>query len=195
MNEDSDIFKISSNKIKPHCGCILISEPFSQDLFFGRSVVFIAEHNEDGTIGFILNRSTEIFVRDVIEDFETTNLLASLGGPVATNSVHFIHSLGNISGCTKILENLFWGGDFEVIRSLVKNGLATEKTIRFFIGYSGWEPGQLASEIERNSWLVSDLNSTEIMSLSGKDAWKFALNKLGDDYKSWLNFPENPNLN
>jgi putative transcriptional regulator len=196
MNIDFDIFKIRDNNIKPHRGCVLISDPFSQDLYFKRSVVLLSEYNDDGAIGFILNKPTDESLNNILEDFEGVDIKVSVGGPVSTDTVHFIHTLGeNIPNSVNIFENLFWGGDFNKIKDNVSEGIAKNDDIRFFVGYSGWQPNQLEMEIKNNFWLVSDFNVFEIMKMRSKDLWKYALGKLGDTYKQWLNYPENPYLN
>jgi len=196
MNIDLDIFKAKNNFIKPHRGCVLISDPFSQDLFFKRSVVFLAEYNNNGSVGFILNKSTEVLVKDVLDNFDDVNLTVSIGGPVNTNTVHFIHTLGNeIPNSVNVIDNIFWGGDFDIIKSLLEKGIVNNENIRFFIGYSGWKSQQLEKEIADNLWVVSNLNANDIINMRDSEIWKYSLEKFGDTYKSWINIPENPYLN
>ena len=196
MIEGLDIFKIRDNNIEPHRGCILISDPFSQDLYFKRSVVLLTEFNENGAIGFILNKPTQEQLKDILEGFDDIKIEVSLGGPVSTDMIHFIHTLGeDVPLSVNVFNDLYWGGDFNIIKEKAAKGLLNDDNIRFVVGYSGWQPLQLEKEIKDNFWLVSDFKVSEIMTLGDQDLWKYSLNKLGDSYKHWLNFPEDPYLN
>lgn len=195
MEFNADFFKIE-NKIEPKQGTILLSEPFSQDSFFGHSVVLLTEHDDNGSIGFILNKPVNVTVNEVIKGFPKTKATVSLGGPVNTESVHFIHTLGDkIPDSRHVLGNVYWGGSFEVMQILLKSGQVKDHQVRFFIGYSGWRPQQLHQEIEKDYWLVTDMYFEDIMIKSDENLWRRSLNNLGSKYKIWANFPDEPILN
>ena len=119
-----------------------------------------------------------------------------LGGPVSTDSVYFIHSLGDkIPGSIHIKDNMYWGGDFDILKQQIRMGIVTSSQIRFFVGYSGWAPGQLEEEIQENSWLVSEMKQSEVMSNSEHELWEEAVKAVGGKYSLWINYPENPSLN
>ena len=67
--------------------------------------------------------------------------------------------------------------------------------IRFFAGYSGWGIGQLEKELEENSWMVGNLTSEQIFTMSANQLWKSAMNNLGGKHRIWASFPENPVMN
>ncbi len=191
-----DIFKIDHNNILPRQGRVLISDPFLNDAYFKRSVVFLTEHGDKGTVGFVLNKPVDVAINDILADFPDIGTTISVGGPVGTNSVHYIHELGDIiPNSVKVTNNIWWGGDFEVIKHLIKGGTLDEDKIRFFVGYSGWEPSQLEREISENSWVVSELDTRIIMGSRTKEAWQMILNDMGGKYRLWTNFPENPGMN
>lgn len=195
MDLISDLFKIDQN-IKPKAGRILISDPFLSDAYFKRSVVFLTEHNKDGSVGFVLNKPVDVSVSQVLSGFPAHDSAISVGGPVGTDALHYIHSMGDfIPNSVKVMKGIWWGGDFEVVKKLLNNGVLDGNRIRFFVGYSGWEPMQLSREISENSWLVSELESDRIMNTRNREAWQVVLNALGGKYKLWTNFPENPGLN
>ncbi len=185
------------NKLTPQKGRILISEPFLQDNYFKRSIVLITEHDDiEGTIGFVLNKPIDIAINDIIDDFPETNASLSLGGPVNTNTLHYIHTLGDIiPDSNPVLGNIYWGGDFEVVEKLIQSGNITNSQIKFFLGYSGWSPNQLEEELDNAAWLVSELSPEEIMGDISKSYWKRLLQKKGKKYEMWSNFPEDPELN
>jgi len=181
------------NTILPKKGTILISEPLSQDLYFRRSVVLLVEHSEEGSMGFILNKKVSINLKEFVADFPDFDAQFNLGGPVATNTIFFIHTLGEIiPGAIKIKENLFWGGDFEFLKFMILQKQVQTHQIRFFIGYSGWSGNQLYDEMKGNSWLVSKASIDFIME-KPIGLWKKAVTCT--QYKNWTNIPEDPTSN
>jgi len=195
MAGENDIFKIK-NIIKPLKGRVLISEPFLSDVYFKHSVVFLTEHNDEGTIGFVINNRIELNICDVMNDFPKFDAAVSIGGPVSNNTIHFIHTLGKaITDSIHVLDNIYWGGNMDELKDMVKSGVITADQVRFFIGYSGWMPKQLDNEIAQNSWVVVELSSSEIMNCQIKGDWNQTLEKLGEKYRSWANFPDNPAMN
>jgi len=195
MELDFNIFKIEYNKVLPKKGRVLVSEPFLQDTYFKRSLVLLTEHSPDGAVGFVLNKPLDVKVNEVMNDFPFSNATVSIGGPVSTNTVHYLHNLGDIiPNSVHILDNIYWGGDFEFVKHLVKTGKIKSEQIRFFLGYSGWQAGQLEKELEQNSWLVTEIEPGKIMN-PNNNLWKNTLSQLGEKYKIWANFPENPSQN
>jgi putative transcriptional regulator len=193
---DFNIFEATKPKLKPTKGRVLIAEPFLQGPYFNRSIVIITEHNREGTVGFVLNKSSELYPDEVIEDLFNFKGELYIGGPVASNTLHYIHTLGDmIPGSIKVSGNLYWGGDFDKIKELINIGRASESCIKFFAGYSGWEPGQLEREIAENSWIVNNIDLKMIMSPNVDNIWKESMERLGDVYKTWSNFPNNPAFN
>ncbi len=194
MDMIDELFKIK-NQILPQKGRILIAEPFLDDYYFKRSIVLLTEHNQDGSIGFVINNPVEVNLDELLPDFPDFNANVSLGGPVSTDSIQFIHTLGDsIQHSIKIKPGLFWGGDFEKMKLLIQIGRIKKEEILFFIGYSGWSPNQLEDEITQNSWIVTELSTETIMSYN-KNIWKHTLRSMGKKYKTWANFPDNPTLN
>jgi len=189
-----DFFNIEHN-IKPKQGRIIIAEPFLPGNYFNRSIVLLVEHSKEGSVGFILNKPVEYPIKEFINEFPDFETGISIGGPVSTNLVHFIHTLGTkIPGSIQIKDNLYWGGDFDQLKKLIATGLVEPNQVRFFLGYSGWGEHQLEDEIEENSWLVSEIDVEKVMS-SYENLWEEMVEKAGGKYKLWSNFPEDPGLN
>lgn len=187
-----DFFKIEHNKVKPKQGSILIAEPFSRDNFFHRSVVLLAEHNEQGSLGFILNKPVKAKLSDMIEDFPEFDAQISIGGPVSPNSLNFIHTLGGkLPNSLSIGDDIYWGGDIEMLQLMIQGGSIKRHEILFFLGYSGWEAKQLDRELEKDFWLVSKSTSHSIMHHNRK-IWHRSLEELGGKYRLWVNFPDDP---
>ncbi|MDP4207755.1 MAG: YqgE/AlgH family protein [Bacteroidota bacterium] len=195
MELDFNIFKIEYNKVAPKKGRILVSEPFLQDNYFKRSIVLLTEHSSEGAVGFVLNKPLDLKVSEVMNDFPDMEMPVSIGGPVSTHTIHYIHTLGTkIPDSVHVYNNIYWGGDFDFIKDLIHGGNLSSHEIRFFLGYSGWQAGQLETELEQNSWVITELEPNKIMYPEMND-WKETLSQLGNKYKIWANFPENPGQN
>ena len=196
MNIDSDIFKIQSNNVLPSRGKILISEPFLRDATFGRSVVLLIDHTEEGSMGLIINKQLPIFVNDIIKEFKyIENIPLYKGGPIATDTLFYLHTLADIPGAIPISKGLYLNGDFDEIKKYILQGNKVVRYIRFFLGYSGWESEQLSTELKENTWLVSKEENAYLMNGDTKDMWKQALEKLGSKYETWSRFPQVPTFN
>jgi putative transcriptional regulator len=195
MELNIDFFKINHNRLAPKEGLILISEPGLMDQYFKRAILLLVEHNEKGTVGFVLNRIIEMNLSELIPDFPDFPSLISIGGPVGPNSIHFIHTVGElIPETTLVSDGLYWGGDFDAVKALILQKKITPRQIRFFLGYSGWGKNQLNDELNLNSWVVSSIDLVQIM--AGKDdLWNRIVHQMGPKFKPWTIYPENPSLN
>ncbi len=193
---DLNIFQATNRSVLPQKGRILIAEPFLQGPYFARSIILLTEHGTEGSVGFVINKSTDVYPDEVIEDLFNFRGELFIGGPVSSNTLHFLHTLGDlVPGSIQITPTISWGGDFEKIKQLINEGKADNKAVRFFAGYSGWSPGQLESEIAEKSWIVTSLDDYQIMRSDASSIWQESLESLGDVYKTWSNFPSNPAFN
>ncbi|WP_321286953.1 YqgE/AlgH family protein [uncultured Sunxiuqinia sp.] len=197
MNLNLNLFKIETNHVAPSKGRMLIAEPFLPGSYFNRSIVLLVAHGEKGAVGFILNKKIEYPVNEIMGDFPDFEAHVCIGGPVSTDTLYFLHSLGSlIPGSVHVKDNLYWGGDFDEVKKLISEGLILPNQIRFFLGYSGWDDGQLEDEINENSWLVSEINDEFVMmDRQTKSMWVQAVRDIGGKYSLWEHFPENPSLN
>jgi putative transcriptional regulator len=196
MKINTNIFRIETNHVAPKQGHILIAEPFLAGTYFNRSIILLATYGEQGAVGFILNKKVDYPVEDLFVNFPDFDSEIHIGGPVGTDSIYFIHTLGDtIPGSINIKDNLYWGGDFEVLKTKIKLGLVNSQQVRFFLGYSGWDAGQLEEEINENSWLVADVSQDDMMTIDENVMWAKSVRDMGGKYSMWENFPENPSLN
>jgi len=195
MDLNIDFFKITDNQVAQK-GRVLISEPFLNDTYFKRSVVLITEHTKDGSVGFVLNKQVDLKVQDVIQDFPEIDASICIGGPVNTNTIHYIHTLGDvIPESVHVTKDIYWGGNFEVLKEMIASGSVKNQQVRFFLGYAGWGANQLEDELAENAWLVVELSSEIIMKAESANTWNVILEKMDNKYQVWANFPENPGLN
>lgn len=196
MNIDYDIFKIQSNNMLPSRGRILISEPFLRDATFGRSVILLVDHTDEGSMGLVINKQLPLLLNDIIMEFKYLDEIPLYkGGPIATDTLFYLHTLSDIPGSISISKGLYLNGDFDEIKKYILQGNKISECIRFFLGYSGWDSEQLSNEIRENTWLVSEEEKSYLMKNNIKDMWRKALEKLGSKYETWSRFPQVPTLN
>lgn len=184
------------NKLSPKKGRVLITEPFVDDDDFGRTVILLCEHNEEGSFGFVLNKYLDINIEE-LADFEESMTSVSKGGPVGNEHLYFLHTLGDeIENSVHVVANIYSGGSFGEIVQKAKLGLIKENSVRFFLGYSGWTTNQLEDELSKNAWLVSDILNTEsIMDTTNSSIWETYMSNQGGKYKAFAHFPVNPHFN
>lgn len=183
-------------KLKLEKGILLVSEPFLPDPNFKRSVVVLTEHDEEGSIGFVLNRKTNLVLNDVLEDFPEFPAPLYLGGPVEQNTLHYLHAAHHhIPGSKPLVPGINWGGDFAVVRDLVESGSLPIDEIKFFIGYSGWSAAQLEDEFNEKAWILARANESLVLSEADEDLWKVVLKGMGRTYQLMANYPDDPRLN
>lgn len=178
-------------------GHLLIAEPsIIADLSFNRSVILLAEHSNEGSVGFIINKPLKYTISDLVPEIEA-NFKIYNGGPVEQDNLYFIHNVPElITNSVEISNGIYWGGNFELTKSLINDGSIKKDNIRFFLGYTGWEASQLESEMQSNSWIITEnLYKNKILGKATADFWKEKILELGGEYIIWSNAPENPLLN
>jgi len=196
MEPELDLFAILPEDKIPGKGKILISEPFLPDTFFNRSIVYLTDHSPKGSVGFILNKKLDLKISAAIEGFEGLDEYLNMGGPVAPDTLHYLHNVGEmIPESVHIGGNIFWGGDIETIRKLIRDRKIEKSQIRFFLGYSGWSAGQLEHELKEDSWMIAKVNPEIVMNSRGEDTWKRVLRGFSNKYRMWAEFPESPEMN
>lgn len=177
-----------STKVK--AGSVLLSEPFLPDANFERTVILVAEHNKNGTVGFVLNKPSETLLGELLPDTQSQQPIY-IGGPVSNNTLHVLHNVESVGG-EFIVKNLFWGGDIDEL-------LETKKAtpwMRFFAGYSGWMSGQLDTELKEGAWIVCDqVNLDVILNFDDQQMWRESVRGLGGRFKIYSNYPVDPRLN
>ena len=177
-------------------GKLLIAEPFLKDPNFQRTVVLLCEHETTGSFGITINRVIDEKVASFLEGIGNHGLYLFEGGPVGLDQLHFLHRLPlQIPGGKKIAENIYWGGNLEVAKYLINSGKAGNDGIRFFIGYAGWEPGQLKQEMKEKSWLSVAATEDIVFHEDPKSMWKEAVKALGEGFIEMINYPLDPSLN
>lgn len=182
--------------VSPAPGILLIADPFLKDPNFLRTVVFLCNHDEEGSMGFVINKQIEQTLDELMDGFDGHPVPVYYGGPVQMDTIHFIHQYPDkIPGGQMLLNNVYWGGDFAMLKEMVLNNEIDYNKVRFFLGYSGWSNGQLDGELEGKSWLTVSATRKILFHEQPDDIWKDSLKHLGGEYEMMINFPIDPSLN
>ncbi len=183
-----------SNEIKN--GKVLLAEPFMLDPNFKRSAVLLCEHNEEGSLGFIMNKPLNMQIDELIEDFPEFEAEVFFGGPVQTDTIHYVHNVGDLlEESVPVVDGVYWGGDFEKLKFLIDSQLILPHNIRFFVGYSGWSEGQLMDEMTYGSWVLADMDPNYLFKSRPKQLWRQVMYNKGDAYTVIAQMPEAPSWN
>ena len=195
MNKD-ELFKIQSNTLNVVTGDVLISEPFMNDFHFRRSVILIIDNNEEGSLGVIFNKRLTIPFNEIVQGFPEFKADVYLGGPVETDRIFFIHTIGEmIPDSYKISDGLYWSGNVNALKAMIKMDLIKPHEVRFYVGYAGWDSGQLRNELKANTWLVGKFSSKQLLTTIPGKMWKNFVKQMGKRYMLWDKFPVNPSEN
>lgn len=178
-------------------GHLLVAEPFMLDPHFKRAVILLCDHSRDeGTIGFVLNRVFASKINDLIDDFPDFDADVFYGGPVGNDNIFYIHNVGDLlEESIEVIPGIWWGGNFEKLKFLISSKLIMPENIHFFVGYSGWSPGQLEQELESGSWVVSEMHPNYAFKSKPKFLWRQVLKNKGKTYSVIAQMPDTFNLN
>jgi putative transcriptional regulator len=173
-------------------GQLLLDSGQLRGSFFQRTVVLICEHNAEGAFGLVLNRSSgskigEMVVADLPDTLKEYPLY--LGGPVQTSALSFLHSDTFLSDAN-VIPNLALGHSLETLTEIAESFSVTRK-----VSYSGWGPGQLESEMERNAWLTHPASLELILDGDPAMLWQKILQTMGPKYKLLSMMPEDLSFN
>jgi len=178
-------------------GDVLIGKPsILGDVTFNKAVILIADFNQEGVVGFMVNKpineDLHNLIPDIRKDFKVFD-----GGPVERDKLFFIHTVPEIiSGGIKITEDIYWGGEYQEVISLINQNRLDQTQVKFFLGYSGWSSLQLQDEIKDEVWILKDnFSNRDLISCSETSFWNRTIKSIGGEYLIWSNAPDNPNYN
>ena len=180
-------------------GSLLIANPVLPDPNFSRTVILLCNHNDQGSFGLVINRSTQLKAPDLFSDIDilrSYNAKIYMGGPVSQSMVFYLYrSSRNVIDLDEICSGVYLGSNLETLESLYLDIKNPEENIRFYLGYSGWSGGQLDGEMEQNSWLIQNANEQLVFLDSEELIWLKAVNSLGEKYQYLTKAPVNPQWN
>jgi putative transcriptional regulator len=176
-------------------GQLLIASPSLLDPNFQRTVVLIAEHDEGGAMGIVLNRTTEFAVADAappLADIVEPGALVYSGGPVQPTAVVILAQFHDAAAAAvPVFEDVgFVGGepDFEILADEIARA-------RVFAGLGGWGPGQLESELERDDWILEPALARDVFADDPDSLWGEVLERKGGSFALLARMPLDPSLN
>ena len=196
---DRSLFRINMPTGEPKPGVLLVAEPFLREEYFNHAVISLIEYAKgDTAMGLVLNKPTGYTLGEAVEGIDSCiDIPIYCGGPVSCDRLFYIHSLGHdLKGARQLSEDLYIGGDFDSVKAYVNMGLPTQGRIRFFVGYSGWDPRQLEEEIANHVWAIAPRpGNSRILHEDGDAFWYHTVRLMGKPYRHWLFHPTNPQLN
>lgn len=169
-------------------GKLLIAMPGMGDPRFDHSVVYMCAHSEDGAMGLIVNKPTpEVRFEDLLAQLNIEyaptlrKVSVNYGGPVETGRGFVLHSADydRNNSTLQVDDGIGMTATLDILEDLAQgNG---PKQCILALGYAGWGPGQLESELQRNGWLTCDADQELIFETPANGKWQGALDKLGID--------------
>ena len=124
--------------------------------FFEHTTILIVKHNEEESLGFVTNKPFGKSLHDLIEFNHSKPFPLMDGGPVDREHLFVLHKRPDlIEGGEKMTNGFYLGGNMEQVIEAINNGSASQEEIQIFIGYCGWDAGELDAELEEGSWTLN----------------------------------------
>lgn len=176
-------------------GKLLIAGPALRDPNFHRTVVLVAEHGEEGAMGLVLNRPSELEVAEAVPGLDAlvdADATISFGGPVGTTAVLVMVRFADPGQAGRIVLGdvgfLAEGAEVERVAEQVT-------AARVFAGYAGWGPGQLEAEVDDDDWVVGPALPDDVFPDEPEELWERVLRRMGGRYALLARMPPDPSLN
>lgn len=180
---------MKNNKPDFLTGQLLLSMPSLEDDRFNKAVILVCAHDDKGAMGLVLNHKMDnVTFSDLLSQLDIqTNISQNVpelkvmkGGPVEQARGFLLHPKGLEENDTiEVSDNYLVSGSVDVLKKLMTND--TPDKIIFLLGYSGWGPGQLDSEIQSNAWLTIDPDPELVYKTKPEEMWDKAIRKIGID--------------
>lgn len=153
-------------------GTFLISAPSLEEPHFKKAVIFVTEHNDKGTVGFVINKLFHRKFNELEEFKHSIDFPLHAGGPVDKEHVFFLHHRHDlIEGGTRVIDSIYMGGNFKEAVNIINQLVIPGNDIKLFIGYCGWDANELEEEVKEGSWLIVDADSEIVFSPDVEKLW------------------------
>ena len=185
-------------------GSLLIASPALLDPNFLRTVVFLADHDQKGALGFILNRPSEVPVSKIwsslTEESVELKTPAFFGGPVQHDALFFLHGHDELAaGIKPVVQGVYLGQEVQTLGALIERavqaGADAPARFRVFSGYAGWGAGQLEHEVKEGSWVVLPAQASHIFESEPLSLWSETMRAKGGIHALLSLMPLRPELN
>jgi putative transcriptional regulator len=176
-------------------GQLLLAAPSLLDPNFRRTVVLIGAHSEDGAMGVVLNRPSQVTVGEAVPQLEPAVgewETVYVGGPVQPNSIVFLAEFldPSIAGLI-VLGRIGFPAPEAEVEELAE---ATERR-RVFAGYAGWGGGQLDAELDHGDWIAHPAQPEDVFAEDPEELWGRVLTRKGGAYALMARMPLDPSMN
>ncbi len=180
-----------------HAGRLLVASPVIGDPNFERTVILLLDHDEDGSLGLVLNRPSELSASEVLpgwSDLTASPGVVFAGGPVEQEG---IIGLGRRSAVDRDGPFQVTVGSVGVIDLSAEpvDAVGTVEGIRLFAGYASWGPDQLESELLASAWWIVDADPTDPLTDEPDDLWAVVLARQPEPLRRWSFLPVDPSWN
>jgi putative transcriptional regulator len=182
----------------PRAGQLLVATPALLDPNFARAVVLVLDHDDTGTLGVVVSRPSEIPVSSVLPDWDAAASPPQVlfhGGPVGTDSALALGDLAPGAEEPVGFRPVFAGLGIVDLDTPVELVVPVLRGLRVFAGYAGWGVGQLADEIEQDSWYVVDSLPGDAFGPAPADLWRRVLRRQPGELAWVATMPSDPALN
>jgi putative transcriptional regulator len=176
-------------------GQLLIASPSLTDPNFARTVVAIANHDEDGALGVVLNRPSDTEVGEAVPDLAElveNGEVVHVGGPVQPASIVVLAEFEDPSDAAYLVTGRV--GLVSDRTGIEHLGEVTERR-RVYAGYAGWGPGQLEAELERDDWILEDATVEDVFAEDPLELWQQVLDRKGGQFRLLARMPLDPSVN
>ena len=184
---------------KPLRGRYLVAGRDLKDPNFFRSVVLVVEHNDTGSMGLVLNRPTELEVRQALAghfELPEADDPVYFGGPVEPQALFLLHDAAGQAGDeTPVLPGLFVGANADVFEKIVTTAAATGARYKVFSGCAGWGPGQLEGELARGDWFIADADPEAVFRVDPYAYWEQVRAEIANRRSAFPRTDGDPRLN
>lgn len=176
-------------------GQLLVSGPSLVDPNFRHTVVLLGEHGDEGAMGIVLNRRSEVAVGDAVPPLAALvgrNELVYLGGPVQPEAIVVLADFAEPRRAGELVLGSvgFLPGELDGAAAL-----GDLHAVRVFAGYAGWGRGQLEAELEEGSWLVFRARTSDVFTERPAELWRDVLRREGGKYTLLASLPADPRVN
>jgi putative transcriptional regulator len=165
----------------------LIATPSIRDPIFASSLVYMCEHNENGSMGLVVNQETAQVLGDIFEqldikcnDSDINSQPVYIGGPVQLEQGFILHTQpGRWQNSVEIAQGIHLTSSVDILQAIADRRGPTDYLV--MLGFSGWASGQLESELQQNAWLTSSCDADLLFHQKPEDKWQIAFDSLGFD--------------
>lgn len=165
----------------------LIATPAIKDPLFASSLVYMCEHNENGSMGLVVNHPTEQNLNEIFgqldikcKDETIRNQPVYIGGPVQLEQGFILHTeSGGWQKSIEVSAGIYLTSSIDILRAIAAGKGPIEYLV--MLGFSGWSSGQLESELQQNSWLTASASTDLLFHQNADDKWQVAFDTLGFD--------------